>query len=38
MPFGCLATCIAVDESERGNGTSFLIAKFRDIEGTFWYV
>lgn len=38
VPFGCLATCTAVDESETGDGRSILIARFNDIEGTFWYV
>jgi hypothetical protein len=35
LPFGCLATCTAIDESETGDGRSILIAKFREIEGTF---
>jgi hypothetical protein len=38
VPFGCLATCTAVDESETGDGRSILIARLSDIEGTFWYV
>ena len=37
LPFGCVATCTAIDESETGDGRSILIAKFKDIEGTFWY-
>jgi hypothetical protein len=36
--FGCLATCIAVEEDHRADGRWILNAKFRDNEGTFWYV
>jgi hypothetical protein len=38
VPFGCLATCIAVEEDERADGSLFLMAKFKEIQGTFWYV
>jgi hypothetical protein len=38
VPFGCLAICTAVGEDKRADGTSFLVAKFKDIQGTFWYV
>jgi hypothetical protein len=38
VPFGCLATCIAVEEDHRADGRLILNAKFEDIQGTFWYV
>ena len=38
VPFGCLATCIAVEEDQRADGRLILNAKFNDIEGTFWCV
>jgi hypothetical protein len=38
VPFGCLATCSAVEEDRRADGSLRLNAKFQDIEGTFWYV
>jgi hypothetical protein len=38
VPFGCLATCIAVEEDHWADGRKFLKAKFKDIEGTFWHV
>ena len=38
VPFGCLANCIGIDESHWADGSLFLMARFKDIEGTFWYV
>jgi hypothetical protein len=38
VPFGCLATCIGVEEDQRADGSLFLRAKFKELEGTFWYV
>jgi hypothetical protein len=38
VPFGCLATCIGFQEDHWADGSKFLMAKFKDIEGTFWYV
>ena len=38
VPFGCLATCTAIEEDHWADGRLFLWAKFREIEGTFWYV